>query len=185
MRSTWISIITAGLAFGTMTSVAFASTTNSTLTGQKEVSINGSAISDPYARVVDNTTYMPIWYVGQALSHIQGVTQQWDGNHHVWQITLPANLLTYLPQLTKAIPIGSGNTTITINGTPVKVVDTFAATDPVSKKPTVYMPIYYIQQILSEVGIVNTWDGNDWNIVNLPTLLPGGNSPSNATGSLA
>ncbi|WAH38048.1 hypothetical protein [Alicyclobacillus dauci] len=168
MHRALTSLLAMGLTLGTTASVVLASNTNSSLAGRKEVSINGVAISNPYGRVSSNTMHMPIWYVGQALQSIPDVKQSWNGNTHIWNITIPPNLLSSL----STIPIGTGNTTIIVNGTPIKKVDTFAATDPASNKPTVYMPIWYIIQILSSIGVVNTWDGNDWNIV----YVPGGSS---------
>lgn len=176
-------IVSTGVALSAMTSVAFANptTVQSTLTGQKEVTFNGSPISNPYGRVYANTMYMPIWYVGQAMESIPGVKVSWNGGTHVWNITVPTNL----PKDCFSIPKGAGDTTIDVNGQTIKMVDTFAAIDPTSKRATVYMPIFYVQQILWSIGVLNTWDGQNWDISYNPnataTVDGTGNSTSAGT----
>jgi hypothetical protein len=41
----------------------------------------------------------------------------------------------------------------------------FVARDPASNKPTTYLPIWYIQQLLQKsFGITQTWDGHSWKL---------------------
>lgn len=167
LRKIVLGAVSTAVLLGAMIPVAFADTNSSTLVGPKEVAFNGSPVSSPLVRVLDNTTYMPIWYVGQAIQSITGVTQTWNGNHRVWNITVPMNL----PKDCFNIPIGAGNTTINVNGYQLKMVDTFVATDPASGRATVYMPIFYVQQILWDIGVLNTWDGTTWNIAYNPSTV--------------
>lgn len=156
----WAKGITAcGVVLCTLMPVAFASTVPNELAGTKEVSIDGVALSYPEARVAYHTTYMPIWYVGEALKSIPGVTQHWNGVNHEWSIQIPDFPVHHL-----RFSEGDGNTTIIVNGVPIKQVDTFAAVDPASNKETTYMPIFYVQEIMRSIGVHSSWNGFDWDI---------------------
>ncbi|MCF8565083.1 serine hydrolase [Alicyclobacillus tolerans] len=131
----------------------------STVGGQKQIVVNGKTISQPDSRVALSTTFMPIWYVGQALQSL-GIQQSWDGTNRIWNITLPSTAKTDFSN----VDLGTGNTDIYVNGQLVKRINTYAWPDPATgnKSITTYAPIFYIQQIISQVGIKNTWDGQSW-----------------------
>lgn len=101
------------------------------------------------------TTYMPIWYVMQLLKPM-GIESTWNG--HEWNLTTSAT-----PDLSN-IQSGSGNTDIYLNGTSVQQVNMAAQVDPSTKKPTTYMPIWYVEQILNRVGLQSSWDGTTWTV---------------------
>lgn len=131
---------------------------------QKAVEVNGQLLSDPYAFVASDgsemTTYMPIWYVGQALQ-AAGFTQSWNGATHTWTLT------TGTQGDFSSLPIGNGSASIVVNGQVVKKLNTYVRTDPAAGKnaaKTVYMPIYYVQQLLTAAGIPSSWDGQTWAI---------------------
>jgi hypothetical protein len=98
---------------------------------------------------------MPIWYVMQWLKSMD-IQSTWNG--HQWQMTSSSQV-----DLTN-VQAGSGNTSIYLNGTLVQNVNTKAVVDPSSGKPTTYMPIWYVEQILNQVGLTSTWDGMTWTV---------------------
>ncbi|MHB1628166.1 MAG: putative Ig domain-containing protein [Bacilli bacterium] len=99
------------------------------------------------------TTYMPIWYVMQWLN-LEGINSTWNG--HRWNLTASGQ-----PDLTN-IDAGHGNTSIYLSGTLVQNVTTVVATDPWAKRPTTYMPIWYVMKLLNRVGLHSTWNGTAW-----------------------
>lgn len=101
------------------------------------------------------TTFMPIWYVMQLLKTM-GIDSTWNG--HDWRLTTSAAVDV------SNIQAGSGKTSIYLNGTLVQQVNTVADTDPSTNKPTAYMPIWYVQQILQRVGLQSSWDGTSWTV---------------------
>ncbi|MFD1673729.1 putative Ig domain-containing protein [Alicyclobacillus fodiniaquatilis] len=125
---------------------------------EREIVWNGQIQNVP--AVVGNeggtqTTYMPIWYVMQWLKSMD-IQSTWNG--HQWQMTSSSQV-----DLTN-VQAGSGNTSIYLNGTLVQNVNTKAVVDPSSGKPTTYMPIWYVEQILNQVGLTSTWDGMTWTV---------------------
>lgn len=132
---------------------------NSNVGGQKQIVVNGKAVSKPDSRVALSTTFMPIWYVGQALQAL-GIQQSWDATNRSWNITLPSTIKADFSN----IQLGTGNTDIFVNGQLVERINTYAWPDPATgnKSITTYAPIFYIQQIMSQAGIKNTWDGKSW-----------------------
>ncbi|GMA62634.1 glycosyl hydrolase family 18 protein [Alicyclobacillus fastidiosus] len=66
-----------------------------------------------------------------------------------------------------SISVGSGDAEIVVNGETIKKVNTYVGVDPASgsnAQPTVYMPIYYIEQVLQAMGIDSSWNGHTWSI---------------------
>lgn len=134
---------------------------------QSTISVDNTVESKPIAVTATDgstlTTYMPIWYVDEALK-AAGYMASWNGNEHTWSLTrtVPAN---YYAKLS----VGTGNTDITVNGKLVKKVNTIVIKDPAGgahAQDTTYMPIYYINQLFKSVGIFFGWDGHDWNLQN-------------------
>lgn len=131
----------------------------STVSGKKEIVVGGAIISTPFGRISGGTTYMPIWYIGNALKQF-GITPVWDFATRTWSLTLPSNMTANFSY----IGVGSGNIDIYVNGQLIKRINAYAWLDPGTnyKSSTMYAPIYYIQQILNAAGIHNTWDGEKW-----------------------
>lgn len=130
----------------------------------RSVSLNGTILSKPYALVASDgsneTTYMPIWYIGQALTEA-GFSQSWNGQTHTW------NLSTSATANFSGIGVGAGSADILVNGKLVKRINTHIERDPAAGsdgQATVYMPIYYVQQILRAAGISASWNGRTWSI---------------------
>ncbi|GMA62633.1 hypothetical protein GCM10025859_30730 [Alicyclobacillus fastidiosus] len=74
---------------------------------QATISYNGVSLSNPYAVVTsdgsDDTTYMPIWYIGQALTDA-GVSQSWNGTTHVWTLSTSQKEIFLASQSVVAMP---------------------------------------------------------------------------------
>ncbi|MCL6452826.1 MAG: serine hydrolase [Alicyclobacillus sp.] len=129
--------------------------------GKKRILADGKLLSQPFSRISAGTTFMPVWYVDNALKQV-GVKPTWDINTRTFNLTLPAG--------TKAdfsgISLGTGNTDIYVNGQLVKRINMYAWPDPATgnKSETTYAPIYYLDQVLSAAGIHYTWDGTTWGL---------------------
>ena len=132
---------------------------------QSTISVDNTVQSKPIAiTAMDGqtlTTYMPIWYVDEALK-AAGYIASWNGSSHTWSLTrtVPANYYSKLS-------VGTGNTNIDVNGTLVKKVNTIVIKDPAggaNAQDTTYMPIYYIDQLFKSVGIFFSWNGNYWDL---------------------
>lgn len=131
---------------------------------QKNIDLNGSILSRPDAIVASDgsneTTFMPIWYIGKALT-AAGFTQSWNGQTRTWSLSTSGT--TNFSNL----QVGSGSAAISVNGVIVKRARMYVEKDPVAGwngQATVYLPIYYIQQILNDAGISSTWNGQTWSM---------------------
>ncbi|SHJ88924.1 peptidoglycan-binding protein [Alicyclobacillus tolerans] len=151
---------------------------------KKTISFSGNVISTPYSFVENGTTYMPLWYVGQALK-AAGIAGTWKPGE--WSLQAPSNMtakLSNLPSVPKTLP---PNTAIVkLNGQAVLVVPTSVQVDPDSNSPTTYVPIWYIQQVLKRVNLQTTWNGSEWSIPAPSATSPsssGTSSKSNPSGS--
>ena len=136
----------------------------------KEININGQSFVKPWGIVANSTTYMPIWYVQQALKKL-GITNTWSNNN--WNITTG----------TKAAPSanpGHGTIGLYVNGALIYRVNGISYKDPASGNSTTYVPVYNVMQILKAAAIPNTWDGKHWNI-NLGAASTGGSSSSTSS----
>lgn len=121
------------------------------------ITVNGQEISQPYGVAQSDgsttTTYLPMYYVDQALAKV-GYSASWDGTHKVWTLTVSKQNPNF-----SSIQIGTGNTSIEVNGTVVKKINTVVETDPESGAATTYIPIYYVGPLLQAVGVTGTWNG--------------------------
>lgn len=125
---------------------------------EREVIWNGQVKNIP--AIVGNdggtqTTYMPIWYVKQFLNSM-GIQSTWNG--HDWDMNTSST-----PDLSN-IQAGTGSAGIYLNGTLVQKVNTQAKIDPSTNKPTTYMPIWYVRQLLDRVGLQSNWNGTTWSV---------------------
>lgn len=127
------------------------------------VSLDGQTLSQPYGLVAEGTTYMPIWYLIEALKKM-GIQYTWTG--HSLQLTTPSKASVNLT----AIHPGSGNMNIIIDGTLVQNVSGITYIDPASHTPTTYMPIWYVMQALNRMGIRSNWNGTNWDLWNIPVF---------------
>lgn len=124
---------------------------------QKSISLNGTAVSNPDGFVQNGTMYMPIWYVMQALNQ-GGYMNTWNGS--VWNITTPASFSgNIVPE-----EFGTGLQSIVLNSSVKAHVNGVVATDPQSGRPTMYMPIWYVMQLVKQSGYIVQWNGGTWNM---------------------
>lgn len=126
----------------------------------KHIIVNQKALSSPPSIAAKDgssvTTFMPIWYVGKALEAM-GIKQNWNGSTHTWALTTSSAISSISNP-------GRGNTTITLNGKAIQKVNAIAYKDPSTGNNTVYMPIYYIINVLKLLNIAANWDGTNWRI---------------------
>ncbi|MFD1675790.1 beta strand repeat-containing protein [Alicyclobacillus fodiniaquatilis] len=165
MKRALTGIAAAAVVLGTAAPMAFAATSSGlTKAGQLPIVVNGSVLSNPYemtGKDSGNTTaYFPVYYFDQALTKI-GYTASWDGVTHTWAITAPGvDASTVASSISGGV--GTGNTTITVNGTVVKKINTKAAKDPAASKSaaaTTYFPAYYIDEIFNSLGANVSFSG--------------------------
>lgn len=129
------------------------------------ISVDGHILSNPMAVVAKDgttlTTYMPIWYIDQALK-AAGYQAAWNPSSQTLslQSTVAGNSYTQ-------VALGTGHAQIDVNGVPIKKFNDIVVKDPVGgaqAQNTVYVPIYYLNQVLQSVEDSCTWNGKDWNI---------------------
>ncbi|MCY0887621.1 MAG: hypothetical protein OWQ59_04105, partial [Alicyclobacillaceae bacterium] len=149
---------------------------------KSEIVVNGKPFSSQDKFVYDGTTYMPIWYIMQALKAL-GLEANWNGNTHTWSIGTPTN-------------DGLGDPVAHGFGGPGKVdiysssnpslpslvednVNLQVHVDPASGVKTTFFPIYDIQVILTDLGMT-TDNWNDSGSVGVWTI---GDQAIAATGS--
>ncbi|MCF8566566.1 class A beta-lactamase-related serine hydrolase [Alicyclobacillus tolerans] len=123
--------------------------------------LDGKPVSSETGLVVNDTTYMPIWYVADALEQV-GIKNSWNG--HQLKLFTPSNTAIQL----KKISSGTGDMSIYVDGSLVQNVTGITYTPSSSKQPTTYMPIWYVMQVLNQIGIRSNWDGVTWNLWNTP-----------------
>lgn len=163
MKRALTGIAAAAVVLGTAAPMAFAATSSGlTKAGTLPIVVNGSVLSNPYemtGKDSGNTTaYFPVYYFDQALTKA-GFTATWDGVTHTWAITAPG---VDASKISIAGGVGTGNTSITVNGTVVKKINTKAAKDPAASKSaaaTTYLPVFYIDEILNAIGAKGSFSG--------------------------
>lgn len=129
------------------------------------ISVDNQVVSHPVAvQAMDGntlTTYLPIWYIMGALK-AAGYVATWDSVQHSLNLesTVPGNYYQY-------VSLGAGNAQISVNGALVKKLNDIVMKDPAGgahAQETVYMPIYYVDQVLQSLGESLTWNGTAWNM---------------------
>lgn len=176
MKPALTAIVVAGLGLGMMAPEAFAASGPTWHKSNIQIgSYVANGVFDYYAvQSGTETTFMPVYYVLQALKSL-GYSHTYNGK--VLNIITPSGVT---PD-TSNITLGTGNLTIEINGTPVKMVDTQTYKDPASGAKahlTTYIPIFYIQQILDAVQVHNSWDGTNWTGQQVAIFITGNNTIS-------
>ena len=123
--------------------------------------LNGKVVSNPYGIAAPDpntgkaTTYMPLWYVMQALK-AAGTTYSWNGSF--LNITPATNMSVDLSNLNP----GREATELAINNTVVQTSPKIVMKDPYSHVMTTYIPIYYVMDVLKRLGVTSQWNGQDW-----------------------
>lgn len=169
VTSTLLAVATVGASLSIGSGVDSKANASSLEQSQKTIQVGTKTLSRPFAFVASDgsnlTTFMPIWYIGKALEAV-GITQSWDASTHTWTLT------TKDPADFSAISVGTGTASIAVNGQLVKRLPYYVAYDPAGGKnaqETVYLPIYYVEEILRASGLDTSWDGQMWWLSASPT----------------
>jgi hypothetical protein len=128
-----------------------------------KITLNGNLLSAPKGFVYNNTTYLPIWYLMQALNRL-GIASTWDGSN--WNLTVNEAADYTNPDVSS-----SSGKAIILNGVVVEHAPAIITKDPSSSADTTYMPIWYLQQVLKRLDIQYTWDGTTW-AMTAPNPIP-------------
>lgn len=149
--------LVAAVIASTILTPSFALASTQPTMQKSTISVNGTTISTQYKFAYNGTTYMPIWYVIQALKRV-GVSATWNGTTHRWDIQ------TNGMSSSLSLNAKSGQTSIYVDNSLVENnIPTLVSTDPASKQATTFMPIWYIQQVLNVIGFstsTDSWNGN-------------------------
>lgn len=131
---------------------------------KSNIIVDGQHFSTQYKFVYNGTTYMPIWYIMQALKK-SGAQVSWNGSQ--WKIGVNGS---YTPTVWHGFG-GNGEVMIYNTSDPsnVQTVETGinmqVYPDPADGIKTTFFPIYDIQVILRDLGYsTDTWDGTNWSI---------------------
>ncbi|WAH36839.1 beta strand repeat-containing protein [Alicyclobacillus dauci] len=191
MKRTLTGIAAAAVVLGSAAPMAFAATsTGLSKAGQLPIVVNGSVLSNPFemtGKDSGNTTaFFPVYYFNQALAKI-GFTATWDGVTHTWAIQAPG---VDASKISVDGGVGTGNTSVTVNGTTVKKFNTQAAKDPAggpSAQATTYLPVFYINNILTALGVNGSFTGQAGLSIKGGTTVVGSAalSPVTVTGNVA
>jgi hypothetical protein len=169
----------AALVIALTTSIPTALASTSSQWFKMSLQVNGSTLSSPYGIAESDgsttTTYIPMYYVDQALIKV-GYQVSWDGSTKTWALTTTKTGLDF-----SSIATGSGNTSITVNGTLIKQLNSIVQADPQDGVSTTYIPIYYVSPLIKALGINATWNGvsHTWSIDN------SGSTSSDGSGSIS
>ncbi|MFD1676216.1 hypothetical protein [Alicyclobacillus fodiniaquatilis] len=151
----WISGVAASLVvLGSAVPMAMAAPNKAAL---GSIALNNDTISQPYTLTKNGGTYMPVWYVIQALKKA-GIQSKWNG--HAWNLTS-----TNLPTPTTSSTSGSGNVAVFLNGVQIATIATVTAKDPASHGKTAYVDAESLTSILKQLNITSTASGKAWNLV--------------------
>ena len=168
--------VTAAILVAGVTSLSGVAAARATAASQytvsaKQIVWSGKVVSEPVGLAAidpaahNYTTYMPIWYVMQALKNV-GIQSGWDGTN--WTMQMPVGEKPNT-DLTKLKP-GSGSKRMWINGVDVQNVHGIVYADPASHQNTTYVPIWYVMKVLKYENITSTWDGHKWSMT--PSAVP-------------
>lgn len=123
----------------------------------KSIFVNGKLSEKAPSLVKNGTTYMPVWYVMEALKKL-GYTSHWKNGH--WMLTAPHGKKVNLTH----IKAGHGTMSIYLDGKLVQHVTGVYAKDPNSGSTTTFMPIWYVMQVLKRAAVGSQWNGSAWHL---------------------
>lgn len=157
------------VASGIAASTAMAATTPSYKTAATHIELNGKNISNPQHIIAkdpwggNETTWVPIYYLQQALKQI-GFQSTWNGTDLTFT-KYPANwkfpvALGNQEANPVVAPKGQMQISLVDGGPPSMNFPSLVAKDPASGANTTYVPIYYVDTVLThDFGMGATWDG--------------------------
>ena len=138
-------------------------------TAKTVISYNGSTVSKPTHLIATDTeskkstSWLPLYDVNQVLEK-SGVKTSWNAASHEWSITLPESWKTNLTHLPKKQPVNAGHIAIRFTNTNsvVEYAPCIEVSDVQSHVQTMYVPIYYVEQVLKRMGFQTSWNGTNW-----------------------
>ncbi|MFB5191694.1 hypothetical protein [Alicyclobacillus fastidiosus] len=154
-----------------------------------KIEINGSDIAnpghlvavDPFGGGKTETSYLPIWYVDEALQKL-GITPSWDGAEGVLSLSVPSTMQVTYPTPPTPMAIDSQIMKIEVNGQVMTYAPRQTAVDQGSNGVvTTYVPIYYLEKTLIAIGITVGWDGTSWTMTYTATAPSTPSTPSGDT----
>ncbi|QSO50844.1 hypothetical protein JZ785_18375 [Alicyclobacillus curvatus] len=134
-----------------------------------KIEINGTDVAnpghlvspDPFSGGSIQTSYLPIWYVDEALQKL-GITPSWGGSNGILSLTVPSTFNITYPAPPTPMAINSLNMKIEVNGQVVTYAPRQTAKDEGTTIETTYVPVYYLEKTLKAIGITVGWDGTSW-----------------------
>jgi hypothetical protein len=175
-RNCVLSALSGTMAIGTIMASLPATVNAATKFYPTQIEINGVdsanpghlVASDPFAGSNSATSYLPIWYVDQALEKL-GITPKWDGS--VLSLTVPSTMQVTYP--TPPTPMATSSTVmkIEVNGQVITYSPKLTGADEGTNVETTYAPIFYLEKTLKALGITVGWDGASWTM-DYTTTIP-------------
>jgi protocatechuate 3,4-dioxygenase beta subunit len=159
------SLAAATLLLGTSMASSFAAQTATTNYNIRSVSVGNYSASVNGLVAMDKghyTEFLPIYYVIEGLTKM-GYQATWNGTEKMFSITAPAGANVSNMQLASTSPTSS-QLTIALNGMAVQVAPRVVAKDPLSGAMTTFVPIWYINQVLTMAGLSETYNGKAWTV---------------------
>lgn len=162
LKSLIVFTLGAALLLGQPIPLAAASTYPLTV---KHFIFNGKLISSPEGIAAKdpstnkNTTYVPVYYVMQALRSIN-IQSHWNGTD--WDLEIPSTIQPSIDL--SSVNVSANSKYIQLNGIPIQSTPAVVYPDPASHVDTTYMPIWYVMKILNDLKITSHWDGTTWNM---------------------
>ncbi|WP_206830139.1 hypothetical protein [Alicyclobacillus fructus] len=110
------------------------------------------------------TSFLPIYYVDKALAQL-GIRAEWNGGKGVLNLVAPSTVKVSYPSNVESVPITSGTMVIEVNGKPVIYAPRITYQDYGAKDETTFVPIYYLEQALGDMGVQTDWqNGSEWDM---------------------
>ncbi|MCF8564568.1 hypothetical protein LLE49_07395 [Alicyclobacillus tolerans] len=164
------------LASGFAASTAWAAT-SSYKTAPTYIDVNGTNVSNPQHVVAKDpwggqeTTWVPIYYLQQALKQM-GFQTMWNGTDLTftkypsnWKFNVALGNPEAIPVVA---PKGQMQISLVNSGPPSMNLPKMIEQDPASGVNTTYVPIYYLDTVLThDFNMGATWNGagNKWNLI--------------------
>lgn len=114
------------------------------------------------------TEFLPIFYLKTGLNTL-GYQTTWNGTNGAFQITTPTGSTQNLTKVTAK----KGDMTFYVNGVPVaNAPKPIVAKDPVSGVNTSYVAIYYLSEVLMQMGFTTAYSGttHTWQVTPPPVV---------------
>ncbi|AEJ43685.1 hypothetical protein [Alicyclobacillus acidocaldarius] len=122
------------------------------------------------------TSFLPIYYVDKALAQL-GIQAEWNGGKGVLNLVAPSTVKVSYPSSVESVPITSGTMVIEVNGKPVIYAPRITYQDYGAKDETTFVPIYYLEQALGDMGVQTDWqNGSEWDMT-LQSVAASANQP--------